>query len=111
MKELLKTKYIVLALSVVILILSNPSERKFRENFVRVLFEKVAKETPSTEIDPTTMGLAMALLTPIINNAVHSNNYILFSTCEVTWMGTTKTIGVGVLGMTFLYDASIEEFK
>ena len=102
MKELLKTKYRVLALSVIVLILSNPSERKHKEKFTSVLLEKINEDTPIDQLNPATQVLAMAFINPMIDQAVHRNNYILFSTCEVTWMGKTETAGFGVLGMVFM---------
>lgn len=111
MKELLKTKYIIIALSAIVLILSNPSERKYKQKFTSLLMEKVNKDTPTDELNAGAQAIAIGFINSIIDNVVYRNNYILFSTCEVTWLGETKTIGVGALGMVFIYDAAINEVK
>ena len=46
--------------------------------------------------------LGKSMINMIIDNAVTSSNYILFSTTEVTWEGNTKTVGIGILGNVFL---------
>jgi hypothetical protein len=39
-----------------------------------------------------------------VSQLVSSRNYILFSTTEVTWLGESRTIGIGAFGNVYLSD-------
>jgi hypothetical protein len=111
----MKTKqYIILAICIFIAItaLTNPDNETHKEKVKLKMNEfydqEMAKEENSSNDQYSQAGKSMgiilgrSLINTIIDNAVSSSNYILFSTTEVTWEGKTKTVGIGILGNVFL---------
>lgn len=46
--------------------------------------------------------LGKSMIDKMIDNAITSSNFIVFSTTKVNWEGNTKTIGIGLFGNVFL---------
>lgn len=111
----MKTKhYIILAIGlfVTITVLTNPDKETHKEKVKLKMNEfydhEMGKEENLSNDQFSQAGKSMgiilgkSMINMIIDNAVTSSNYILFSTTEVTWEGKTKTVGIGVLGNVFL---------
>ena len=111
----MKTKnYILLAISLFVTItaLTNPDKEAHKEKVKLKMNEfydqEMAKKDNSSNdqysqaVKSIGIILGRSLINTIIDNAVSSSNYILFSTTEVTWEGKTKTVGLGILGNIFL---------
>ncbi|WP_264537296.1 DUF4359 domain-containing protein [Flavobacterium sp. N1736] len=111
----MKTKhYVILGITlfIAILALTNPAQEIHKEKVRIKLTEfyetEMAKEdnTATNQFSQAgkSMGmiLAKSMINMVIDNAISSSNYILFSTTNVTWEGKTKIIGIGILGNVFL---------
>jgi hypothetical protein len=91
-----------------VLTFTNPSQEDHRQaleaKFIENIQTKMANKPETTSEIGQTFGLAMAtaFIGKIIDSTVTRNNWILFSTTEITIEGKTKTIGVGVLGHVYL---------
>ena len=91
-----------------VLTFTNPSQEDHRQaleaKFIENIQTKMANKPETTSEIRQTFGLAMAtaFIGKIIDSTVTRNNWILFSTTEITIEGKTKTIGVGVLGHVYL---------
>jgi hypothetical protein len=46
--------------------------------------------------------MATAIIANMVDATVTRNNWVLFSTTEITIEGKSKTIGVGILGHVYL---------
>jgi len=111
----------IIAISLVVALLltfTNPSQEDHRQaletKFIENIQAKLANQTETTSEIGQTFGLAMAtaFIGKIIDSTVTRNNWILFSTTEITIEGKTKTIGVGILGNVYLsskVDESLSE--
>lgn len=101
MKELLKNKtFIITAVTLLVLMIANPSEQKHKDKVNALILEKVShNEALMTNPAAELIGVVIQGLT---NNMVYRNDYVLFSLTEIHYMGTTKIVGVGVLGMVFI---------
>lgn len=111
----MKTKnYIILAIGLFVTIttLTNPDKETHKEKVKLKMNEsydhEMSKEDNLSNDQFSQAGKSMgiilgkSMINMIIDNAVTSSNYILFSTTDVTWEGKTKTVGIGVLGNVFL---------
>lgn len=97
MKEILKNrKFIIAAVAVaMVLIVTNPSEQAHKDKVVNVILQKVA---PTMEGNPFAV-FANTFAVNMVNSMVRRNNYIFFSTTEISYLGNSRVIGYGVLGM------------
>lgn len=120
----MKTKhYIILAscLFVLIAALTNPGTEKHKEKVklkMNEFYEKEMNKEDNIETDQWAksgksigMMLGKSMINMMIDNAVTSSNYILFSTTNVTWEGKTKSVGVGFFGNVFLSEKIDEALK
>lgn len=111
----MKKSYLIFAaigLIVLVAILTNPNEDKHKEvmkskanSYMQKYIKGSLTETDS-EQEQAGQGLGMmlggVLVDRIIDNIVSVNNYILFSTTEISWDGQTKVIGVGAFGNVYV---------
>ena len=117
----MKSKYILIAIIGVIVfiaIFTNPSIDEHKEamkNKLNPLLQKNLKQELN-EMGGTaqaiTMMLGGAVLDGFVDNAVSSDNYILFSTTKMTLDGEIKVVGIGAFGNVFIsnkIDKAIEE--
>jgi hypothetical protein len=111
-----KTTSILIGIVAIVLIaiFTNPPIEKHREA-VKTKLNVLMQQSMYENIDKTntsglesnlgaTLGsmLGSAILNPFIDAAITSNNYIIFSTTELTWGGETKEIGFGIFGNVIL---------
>jgi hypothetical protein len=103
MKNLIKNKYVLLALGVLVLLLTNPSERKHQDKVTSKIIDNVTKSTKSSN-SYETAGAAIGLffVDALVKNMVHRNNYLIFSLTEVSFQGKSKIIGFGILGYVYV---------
>lgn len=117
----MKKKYIfivIIGAIVLIAIFTNPSIDEHKEamkNKLNSLLQKNLKQE-LTEMDDTAQALSMmlggAVLDGFVDNAVSSDNYILFSTTKMTSYGKSKVVGFGVFGNVYIsnkIDKAIEQ--
>jgi hypothetical protein len=99
---------VISAIVTLLLVLSNPSQEDHRQalktKFVESIQAKLANQPETTSEIGQTFGVTMA--TAFIGNMVDAtvtrNNWVLFSTTEITIDGKSKTIGFGILGHVYL---------
>lgn len=105
-----KVLLITAGIIILIAIITNPGHEKHKEE-VKKEINTYLQKSISNSSDNTLAGsigsafgtmLGGAILNPIIDNCISSNNYILFSTTTITWEGNKNVIGVGVFGNIFL---------
>ena len=120
----MKTKhYVILGITLfmAILALTNPVQEIHKEK-VRIKLNQFYEKEMAKEDNAATnqfsqagksmgMILAKSMINMVIDNAVSSSNYILFSTTNVTWEGNTKTVGIGILWNVFLSSKIDEAIK
>lgn len=110
----MKSKHIILiSIGVVLLIaiLTNPNQEAHKQEVktkFTAYFQKSMEESASTSNEMTGVGgafgnlLGTSMINTLVENAVKSDNYILFSITKVSWKGEENTIGVGLFGNVFL---------
>lgn len=117
----MRTFTYILIGSIIIAILTNPSQERHREvlkNKFTPELQKAFKQKNKKGIrnDEMTNGEALGLMIggafagSLLENLITTDNYILFSTTKLTWNGVTKVIGIGAFGNIFLMK-DLEKFK
>ena len=102
----------VIGLLLLIAVITNPNEDRHKEvvkakfnSYVQMSMPKELSEADD-EGGQASQGLAMmlggAMIDGIIANIVTTDNYVIFSTTNVSWEGKSKVIGIGVFGNIFL---------
>jgi|JI8StandDraft_1071087.scaffolds.fasta_scaffold149401_2 hypothetical protein len=105
----------VLAIVAVIMILaiaSNPSIEKHQEA-IKIKVKTIMQQSFQVDIQLSAnkweqagqeLGLMIggALLDPIIENIVSTDNYLFFSITKITWKGETNAVGIGIFGNVFV---------
>jgi ATP-dependent Lon protease len=104
-------KHWIITISTIVsllLVLSNPSQEDHRQalkgKFIESIQEKLANQPETTSEIGETFGVTMAtaIIANMVDATVTRNNWVLFSTTEITIEGKSKTIGVGILGHVYL---------
>jgi len=110
----MKTWFIIIGVLVMIVItavLTNPNTNKHKDAVKVTLKELLNGDTQQTvdttnqmQHESTSIGsfLGDMFINPLVEKAVSSNNYLVFSTTQLTWFGETKTIGFGVFGKVYI---------
>ena len=110
-----KNSFVILTIVIIALIaaFTNPPVEKHREvvkTKLNILMQQSLYENSSSESNELTKNfgaalgsmLGSAILNPIVDGFITSDNYIIFSVTKLTWGGQTKSIGFGVFGNVFL---------
>jgi len=100
------TKYIILAFIMVVLVASNPSIEDHREKVIDQIEERIDDEGGESSIG-TQIGQGLGMM--MVRNMVKRKNYLLFSTTQIVRDGRVQTIGIGILGMNFLFNGLSEQ--
>ncbi|MBD3581738.1 DUF4359 domain-containing protein [Flavobacterium selenitireducens] len=112
----MKSKYLIPAAAAFLLllaVLTNPGSETHKESVraeLKAYFkqEMSARESTTDENDWAKAGeafgniFATALIDRLVDNAVTSENYVLFSLTKVTWEGKEKNVGFGAFGNVWL---------
>jgi hypothetical protein len=103
MKNLIKNKYVLLVLGILILIITNPSERRHQEKVTSKFMQSVSKYNNSNNAyESAGQALGLYFVDIMVKNMIHRNNYLLFSLTEFSYQGKTKIIGFGILGYVYI---------
>lgn len=102
MKQLIKNKYVIGALAVLTLILTNPSERKHQQQVMAAFSKNLSKSSSQNSYESAGRTLGLFFVEALIPKIVFRNNYVLFSLTEVTFQGQSKIVGIGILGNVYL---------
>lgn len=110
--------WIIIGIIVLVGILTNPGIDRHRASVKEVLIKAIGKSTDSIRKDDETNGLAdigLALSTMMLNTlvetAVSSQNYLVFSLTKVTYGDGSRIIGIGIFGNVFLFDDKLDPDK
>jgi hypothetical protein len=106
MKELLKNKYVLLALSIILLIATNPNERKH----VDAVEKEVIKLIKEKQLNPAIEALSYLMIQPLLTTMARSDSYLIVSFTEVKWQGEYKTVGIGILGKVYIFNSRFNEY-
>lgn len=111
----MKKGYVVLLIFGLILLfaaLTNPGPDRHKEavktKFKEYLQKSMKDSTTVSDDDNEKIGLAFgmlignAIIEPIVNSLISTDNYIVFSTTKITWDGKTRVIGIGAFGNVFI---------
>lgn len=111
----MKKGYVVLLIFGLILLfatLTNPSPERHKEavktKFKEYMQKSMKDSTTVSEDENDKVGLAFgmiignAIIEPIVNSLISTDNYIVFSTTKITWDGKTTVIGIGAFGNVFI---------
>lgn len=112
---------IAVALFAIIAAVTNPDitehqqavKNKVNEKLQKALAEKASTNATGFESLGQNLGamLGNAFIDRIVESAVTSDNYVLFSTTKITWKGESKTIGFGLFGNVFISSQISEALK
>jgi hypothetical protein len=111
----MKNKRITIGIIVVaalIAIVTNPGQDKHRE-FIKTKLNASMQKLYDANADDTAgqwgkagqapgVMFGGAIVNQIVDNLVHSDNYVLFSLTKITWQGETGIIGIGAYGNVFI---------
>ena len=115
----MKSKYLIpgfAALLLLIAVLTNPNSETHKEAvrkelkayFQQEMDEQKKQSATTDENDWAEAGeafgniFATALIDKLVDGAVSSDNYVLFSLTKVTWEGQEKNIGFGAFGNVWI---------
>jgi hypothetical protein len=111
----MKTKHFIfigIAIVLLLAIITNPNvddhKEKVKSKIHAHLQESIAKDINKPDTDWAKAGelfgnmFGEVMVNNIVNTMVTTNNYIFFSTTNISLEGKTKTIGLGVFGNVFL---------
>lgn len=103
---------LIIGLIVLIAALTNPGPERHKEvvktKFKEYMQKSMKDSTNVSEDESNEVGLAFgmlignAIIEPIVNSLISTDNYILFSTTKITWDGKTRVIGFGAFGNVFI---------
>lgn len=103
---------LIIGLFVLIAALTNPTPERHKEavktKFKEYLQKSMKDSTNLSEDESDKVGLAFgmlignAIIEPIVNSLISTDNYIVFSTTKITWDGKTRVIGLGAFGNVFI---------
>lgn len=103
---------LIIGLIVLIAALTNPSPERHKEvvktKFKEYMQKSMKDSTNVSEDESDKVGLAFgmlignAIIEPIVNSLISTDNYIVFSTTKITWDGKTRVIGFGAFGNVFI---------
>jgi hypothetical protein len=102
MKQFIQNKYVIGVLAVLILVLTNPSERKHQEKVMAAFSKNLSKISSQNSYESAGQTLGLFLVEALIPKIVFRNNYVLFSLTEVSFQGQSKIVGIGILGNVYL---------
>lgn len=102
----------ILGMVILVAVITNPNQDRHKEvikNKLKTYMQKSLNEK-NTETNNQweqagqALGLMIsgAIIDPIIDNLVSTDNYVLFSTTKISWEGKTKIVGIGAFGNVFL---------
>lgn len=122
----MNTKYIIIStivLVAIVAIFTNPNPERHKEvvknKIYQYLHKPMLEDVANSKNRREEMVLALEMLLgstvidKIIENAVNSENYLLFYTTKISFDGTRKTIGYGIFGNVYLakeLDEAMSEF-
>jgi len=103
---------LIIGMLVLIAAITNPSPERHKEavktKFKEYMQKSMKDSTSISEDEDDKVGLALgmlignAIIDPIVNSLISTDNYIVFSTTKITWDGKTKVIGIGAFGNVFI---------
>lgn len=105
--------WLLVIIAAAVLFFTNPSLEKHR-NVTATEAMSIFKESKVFGIIKSfTLGKGDELLMSSIKGGIHRNNYFLFSltTLKSSDDNDSKIIGIGILGMVYIFDDAKQEFK
>jgi hypothetical protein len=112
-----KTALIIGSVIVLVAILTNPNQTAHKEKVkstITAFYQeqlKKDKTTSNNSFEAFGSLLGISFINSIVENAVSSDNYFLFSITKINYEGQEKSIGYGVLGNVFLSSKVEEAFN
>lgn len=104
--------FLVIAIIVIIAVLTNPDQTRHKEvlrnAFNESLQESIAADQGDTAGESNEISNAIArmvggaLIDQLLNNAVSTENYVVFSLTKMTWQGESNIVGIGAFGNVYL---------
>jgi hypothetical protein len=105
-----------LCIIVFIAILTNPNQESHREK-VKMIFKNFYQKSLEENSLDEDGGLAVlgnflgtSLINTLVDSAISSDNYVLFSLTKLTFEGEETVIGFGIFGNVFLSDKIEDSF-
>lgn len=103
---------LIFGLIVLLAVLTNPSTERHKEA-IKIKLKEYMQKSMTEKMNDSSNGfeqlgqafgmiLGSAIIEPIVDNLISTDNYILFSVTKITWDGETKVIGVGVFNNVFI---------
>ena len=102
----------IIGLIIIIAVITNPNQDRHKEVIKTKLNTYIQKSMNEKQTETNNkweqagqvlgMMISGAIIDPIIDNLVSTDNYVLFSTTKITWDGKTKIVGIGAFGNVFL---------
>ncbi len=103
--------FLVIAMITGIAALTNPNQTRHKEVLRNRIKEYIQQSIAPNESEPTdewseagnaiAQLLGGAIIDQIIEQAVSTENYVIFSLTKLTLKGETKTIGIGAFGNVY----------
>lgn len=106
-------RWALIIISIIVLIFTNPSLEKHKDKTANEAMA-VFKESKVYEILKSfSFGKEDELILNFIKGGTHRNNYLLFSTTtmQLSEENESATIGIGILGVVYIFDDAKQELK
>jgi hypothetical protein len=103
----------LIIISIIVLIFTNPSLEKHKDKTANEAMA-VFKESKVYEVfNSFSFGTGNELILNFIKGGTHRNNYFLFSTTtiQLSEENESTTIGIGILGVVYIFDDAKQELK
>jgi len=102
-----KNKFGIFLMGIILTIsmLTNPNESRQKEILKYKLNVHLQKILSENDVENQGfMFLGNLFVSGIVNNAISTDNYIVFSTTNYTYKGESKVIGLAAFGNVFLFN-------
>jgi len=113
-----KQKLLIICSAIILTaIITNPNQAAHKEKVKSTITayyqEQLTKDKTTTDNGFKALGsiIGNSFINSIVETAVSSDNYFLFSVTKINYEGQEKTIGYGVFGNVFLFSKIEKAFN
>jgi hypothetical protein len=107
------SRWVLIIISIIVLFFTNPSLEKHKDKAANEAMAVFKESKVYGMLNSFSFGKGDELILNSIKGGTHRNNYFLFSltTMQLSKENETTTIGIGILGVVYIFDDAKQELK
>jgi hypothetical protein len=107
------SRWVLIIISIIVLFFTNPSLEKHKDKAANEAMAVFKESKVYGMLNSFSYGKGDELILNSIKGGTHRNNYFLFSTTtmQLSKENETTTIGIGILGVVYIFDDAKQELK